>query len=67
MLERLKDEDAFVRLAAARGLAALPPAPEITGPLWKKQLTDADEKTVLHALDALATLGPPAVPRLIGG
>ena len=66
LLERLKDEDAFVRLAAARGLAALPPAPEITGPLWEKALTDADEKTVLHALDALATLGPPAVPRLIG-
>ncbi len=65
LLDRLKDQDPFVRVAAARALAALPPAPEITGPLWEKALQDADEKAVLHALDALAALGPPAVPRLI--
>jgi HEAT repeat protein len=65
LLERLKDQDPFVRVAAARALTALPPAPEITAPLWEKALQDADEKAVLHALDALAALGPPAVPRLI--
>jgi HEAT repeat protein len=65
LLERLKDRDPLVRLAAARALAALPPAPEITAPLWEKALQGADEKTVLHALDALAALGPPAVPRLV--
>ncbi len=65
LIERLKDGDPFVRVAAARALAALPPAPEITGPIWEKALQDADEKAVLHALDALAALGPAAVPRLI--
>ncbi len=38
LIERLKDQDPFVRVAAARALAALPPAPEITGPLWEKAL-----------------------------
>jgi HEAT repeat protein len=65
LMTRLKDPDAFVRLAAARGLAALPPDPEIMVPLWEKALQDADEATVHHALDALAALGPKAVPRLI--
>ena len=46
-------------------LAALPPAPEITGPLWEKAFQGADEKIVRNALDALATLGPAAVPRLV--
>ena len=46
-------------------LAALPPAPEITAPIWEKAFQDADETTVVHALDALAALGPQAVPRLI--
>ena len=57
LIERLKDKDAFVRVAAARALAALPPAPEITVPIWEKALQDADETTVRHALDALAALG----------
>ena len=43
----------------------MPPAPEITGPLWEKAFQDADETTVRHALDALVTLGPAAVPRLV--
>jgi HEAT repeat protein len=65
LIGRLKDRDPFVRMAAARALTALPPAPEITGPIWEKALQDADETAVLHALEALAALGPPAVPRLI--
>ena len=65
LIARLKDPEAFVRVAAARALAALPPAPEITGPIWQKALQNADEVTARHALDALAALGAPAVPRLI--
>jgi HEAT repeat protein len=67
LIARLKDEDPFVRVAAARALAALPPAPEIMVPLWEKTLKDADETTVHHALDALAALGAPVVPRLLIG
>ncbi len=65
LIERLKDPDEFVRAAAAHALAALPPAPEITGPIWERDFQNADETTVRNALNALATLGPPAVPRLI--
>jgi HEAT repeat protein len=65
LIARLKDKDAFVRVAAARALASLPPAPEITAPIWEKALQDADETTVTHALDALASLGAQAVPRLV--
>ena len=65
LVERLKDQDALVRVEAAKALAALPPAPEIMAPIWEKAFQDADETTVVHALDALATLGPAAVPRLI--
>lgn len=64
LIERLKDQNPFVRVAAARGLAALPPAPEIMAPIWEKALQNADETTVRHAMDALAALGAPAVPRL---
>ena len=67
LIERLKDRDEYVRVAAARGLAALPPAPDITVPIWQKAMKDADETTLHHALDALALLGAPAVPRLIAG
>ena len=66
LVARLKDKDAFVRVAAARALAALPPAPEITAPIWEKAMKDADETTMRHAMDALAQLGAPAVPRLLG-
>lgn len=66
LVSRLKDEDPLVRVAAARALTALPPAPEIMAPIWEKAFQDADETAVLNALDALAQLGSPAVPRLIG-
>jgi HEAT repeat protein len=65
LIERLKDDDPFVRVAAARGLAALPPAPEITGPIWEKALKNADEKTLNYTVDALARQGATIVPRLI--
>jgi HEAT repeat protein len=65
LVERLKEQDPFVRVAAARALAALPPAPEISLPILEKALKDADTTTIHHALDALASLGPQAVPRLV--
>lgn len=64
LINRLKDEDELVRTAASRSLASLPPAPEITVPIWEKALQNADEQTVLYALDAVAEIGAPAVPRL---
>jgi HEAT repeat protein len=65
LVARLTDQDPFVRVAAARALAALPPAPEITIPIWERAMKGADATTVRYALDALASLGAPAVPRLV--
>jgi HEAT repeat protein len=65
LVESLTDKDPFVRVAAARSLAALPPSPEITLPIIEKMLKEADAKTAQYALDALASIGPKAVPRLI--
>lgn len=65
LMAGLKNEDALVRAAAARALAALPPAPEITLPVFEKAMKNADATTIRHALDALALLGEPAVPRLV--
>lgn len=65
LVARLKDEDPQVRVVAAQALAALPPAPEITLPIWEKAMKDADATTVRYALNALASLGAPAVPRLV--
>ena len=65
LVARLKDHDPFVRVVAARALAALPPSPEITLPILEEAMKDADATTVHHALDALASLGEPAVPRLV--
>jgi HEAT repeat protein len=61
----LKDQDPFVRVSAARALAALPPAPEITLPILEKALKEADAETAQYMLDALATIGPKSLPRLI--
>jgi HEAT repeat protein len=67
LVARLKDKDPFVRTAAARALAALPPSPEIAGPIIEKALAGADEATVHYMLDTVAGLGPQVVPRLIAG
>jgi HEAT repeat protein len=63
--ERLTDDEPFIRAAAAKALASLPPQPEITLPILEKILRDADEETISHVLGALATIGKPAVPQLI--
>lgn len=65
LAKQLMDKEPFIRAAAARGLGALPPAPEITLPILEKALQNADEATVRNMLGALASLGPAAVPRLI--
>lgn len=65
LVARLKDQDPYVRVLAAQAMAALPPAPEITLPIWEKAMKDADTATVHLALNALASLGEPVVPRLI--
>ncbi|MEQ8790819.1 MAG: HEAT repeat domain-containing protein [Pirellulaceae bacterium] len=64
LIGRLSDDDALVRVAAARALAALPPMPEVTLPIWDKALEGADETTVAHSLDALVRLGKPAAAKL---
>lgn len=65
LVSRLKDEDPLIRVAAARALTALPPAPAVMAPIWEKAFADADETVVDNALNALAQMGAPAVPRLI--
>ncbi len=49
----------FVRVAAARALAALPPAPEITAPIWEKAMKDADETTMRACHGRLGRSGGP--------
>jgi HEAT repeat protein len=65
LIARLNDEDPFVRVAAARALAALPPEPEITGPIWEKALVNADETMIRHAIDSFVLLGPTGVSKLV--
>jgi HEAT repeat protein len=65
LIPRLKDTDALVRQATAHALLALPPAPEITLPIWQKAFQDADELTIRNALGAMSAMGAPAVPRLV--
>ena len=59
LVSRLKDEDPLIRVAAARALTALPPAPEVMAPIWEKAFADADETVVYNALDSLAQMGAP--------
>jgi HEAT repeat protein len=65
LVSRLGDQDPFVRVGAARALAALQLGPETMAPIMEKALANADETTAHHALDAIAALGPAAVPRLV--
>jgi HEAT repeat protein len=65
LVERLKEQDPNVRAWAARGLAALPPAPDIVVPIFEKAFADADEATLRSAMDAIAGIGARAVPPLV--
>jgi HEAT repeat protein len=64
LLGKLDDKDPNVRTAAARGLVALQPDPELALPIFSRELKSADETKIHYALDALASIGSPAVPRL---
>lgn len=57
--------DPRVRRAAIRALRHLSPSPAVLGPLFAKQLADADPSVVLPALNTLATLEEAAVPVLV--
>lgn len=65
LVERLTDNRQNVREAAVQALMDLNPPPGSLIPQLKKVLDQANAETVSRALDALATLGKPAVPRLI--
>jgi HEAT repeat protein len=65
--EGLKSDDSRIRVASAKALASLRPKPEIARPVYERVMKNADAETRRAALDAVATLGEPAVPRLIEG
>ena len=65
LFKGLKSDDPAVRKASARALDELRPGPEITLPIMEKAFAGADEKVIHGALDAMAGLGPAAVPKLI--
>ncbi|NQU21814.1 MAG: HEAT repeat domain-containing protein [Candidatus Nealsonbacteria bacterium] len=65
LIEALKAPDQMVRETAAQALIDLDPDPEITRPLFDKLMEEASPEAVNTILDALASLGENAVPRLI--
>ena len=54
-----------VRRAARRGLADLKPAPALVLPAIKNALANRDTAVATNAVEALGSLGEPAVPALI--
>ena len=64
LIEALKSPKQPVREAAARALIELDPDPEITRPLMDKLMEEASPEAVNDILDAVASLGENAVPRL---
>jgi len=65
LADRLMSKDPLVRKMAARALGDLKPAPEILQPAMERVFQGADDAAIYEALDALAGVGPTAVPRLI--
>jgi HEAT repeat protein len=65
ILAGLQAEDVNARRAAARALAEINPSPEVVAPVLVKAIHDADPTVIANAVDALASLGPKIVPRLI--
>ena len=57
--------DPRVRRAAIRALKQLEPSPAVLGPLFGKQLADADPSVILPALHTLASMEETAVPVLV--
>ncbi len=65
LFEGMKSDDVRLRALCVRGLVVLRPGPEISLPVMEKAFAGADEKVIHGALNALAGLGPAAVPKLI--
>jgi len=64
LIAALKAPKREIREAAARALIDLDPDPEITRPLMQEAMRDASPEVLNEVLDALASLGEKAVPRL---
>jgi HEAT repeat protein len=67
IIEGLKSKDDNVRHAAARALAESNAPSEIVAPALVEALRKADEAMINQAVDALASLGAKAVPRVLRG
>jgi len=65
LCEGLKSENPMARKAAAHGLASLKPGADVLTPALERALQGAKAETIQEALDALAGLGPMAVPKLV--
>jgi HEAT repeat protein len=65
LVEALTAPEPRLRAAAARALIDLDPDPEILRPVMQKALEEASPEALNDMLDALASLGEKAVPRLI--
>lgn len=61
----IESEKVEVRRAAARALSQTEAPPDVVGPLLVKSLQDADPAVAGNAVDALASLGPAIVPRVV--
>jgi HEAT repeat protein len=61
----LKSQEPRARKAAARALGSLKPGPEIMIPAMEKNFKNASMEIVHDGMDALASMGPIAVPQLI--
>jgi HEAT repeat protein len=67
LVKSLKSDDKFVRQVAARGLVELRPDPEIVRPALVAALADDDPAVRGNIVEAIAALGPKAVPDLVKG
>jgi HEAT repeat protein len=65
LVEALKAPEPRLRAIAARALIDLNPDPAIVRPVMQKVMQDASPEALNDMLDALASLGEKAVPRLI--
>ena len=65
LVQALKAPEPMLRAAAARALIDLDADPEIVRPEMQKAMEEADPAALNDMLDALASLGEKAVPRLI--
>ena len=67
IVKNLQSDDPQVRSGAARALAEFDAPPGTVAPELVKALKDADPRVVGNALEALASLGPDAVPEIVRG